>query len=86
MKSLSAGLLLVCLLLGSCGKEQAPPAPEAKKAAAVAKPVPERKLPEVPQGKLPQMDPDKAKFIAAPSTPKDEEIKKAAKPADATKK
>ena len=43
-------------------------------------PPPEKKAqPPVPQGKLPQMDPEKAKFIAVPSTPKDE------KPAEAKK-
>lgn len=43
-------------------------------------------MPPVPQGKLPQMDPEKAKFIAVPSTPKEPEMKKAAKPQDEVKK
>lgn len=82
-------LCLIALLLIACGKEA--PAPAPKKAAVPPKQVvPEIKLPPVPQGKLPQMDPAKAKFIAVPSTPKDPEIKKveeaAAKPAAETKK
>lgn len=87
MKTL-LGSLIVGLLLVSCGKEEAAPAP--KKAAVATKPapapVPEKKMPPVPQGKLPQMDPEKAKFIAVPSTPKDEEVKKAARPEDEAKK
>ncbi len=56
-------------LLTSCGKEESRPPREATEAVkkAPAKP----KALTVPQGKLPKMDPDKAKFIAAPSTPKD---------------
>ena len=77
-------VLLVSLLFVSCGKEEAKPQPEAvvtpqaapeKKAAPTVPPKP------VPQGKLPVMDPEKAKFIAVPSTPKDPEVKKAEKPA-----
>ncbi len=94
MNTSIGGLLFTALLLVSCRKEQPPPVPvpEAKKVVAapapvpVTKPVPKKDLPPVPQGKLPQMDPEKAKFIAAPSTPQDEEIKKAAKPADEAKK
>jgi hypothetical protein len=71
--SFSSGLLLV-----SCGKEETKPQP---KAVVTPKPAPEKKAPPVPQGKLPVMDPEKAKFIAVPSTPKDPEVKKAEKPA-----
>ena len=69
-------LCLIALLLVACGKEAPQPEPKAKAAAATPKPAPEKKLPPVPQGKLPKMDPEKAKFIAVPSTPKDPEIKK----------
>lgn len=80
-------LCLIALLFVACGKEDAPPAPTAKAPVAAAKKTgPEKKLPPVPQGKLPKMDPDKAKFIAIPSTPKDPEVKKQAKPAPETKK
>lgn len=77
-------VLLMSLLLVSCGKEEAKLQPKAvvtpqavpeKKAAPTVPPRP------VPQGKLPVMDPEKAKFIAVPSTPKDPEIHKAEKPA-----
>jgi hypothetical protein len=75
-------LCLFALLLVACGKEE--PEPKAKAAVAAApKPAPEKELPPVPQGKLPKMDPEKAKFIAVPSTPKDPEVKK---PASETKK
>jgi hypothetical protein len=76
MKSI---VFIVGLLLVSCGKEEAKTQP---KAAAAPKAVSEKKEPPpVPQGKLPVMDPEKAKFIAAPSTPKDPEVKKAEEPA-----
>lgn len=73
-------ILLGLLFLTSCGKEasKSQPKPEA---AATPVAVPEKKVPPVPQGKLPKMDPAKAKFIAVPSTPKDPEVKKAVKPA-----
>lgn len=80
---------LIALLLVACGKEAPQPEPKAKAAAATPKPALEKKLPPVPQGKLPKMDPEKAKFIAVPSTPKDPEIKKSEKvekPAAETKK
>ncbi len=73
-------LCLIALLLIACGKEA--PQPEAQVKAA-PKPVPAKKLPPTPQGKLPKMDPEKAKFIAVPSTPKDPEVEK---PAVETKK
>lgn len=77
-------VLLAGLLLVSCGKEVSKPQP---KAVVTPKPAPEKKAPPpVPQGKLPVMDPEKAKFIAAPSTPKDPEVKKAEKPALEAKK
>lgn len=83
-------LCLIALLLVACGKEASQPEPKAKASAATPKPAPEKKLPPVPQGKLPKMDPEKAKFIAVPSTPKDPEVKKsekvAEKPATETKK
>lgn len=77
--------LLTSLLLVSCGKEEARPKaaaePPKPATAAPARPAPEKKAPIVaPQGDLPRMDPEKAKFIAVPSTPKDDEIKKAEKP------
>lgn len=56
-------------LLASCGKEESRPPREATKAVKKAPDKPKEL--SVPQGKLPRMDPDKAKFIAAPSTPKD---------------
>lgn len=74
MKKIYAGFLLG-LLLTSCGKEETKPAEtasEAKKAVAAPKPpAPKPPPPEAPQGKLPKMDPEKAKFIAVPSTPED---------------
>ena len=77
-------VLLAGLLLVSCGKEEPKSQP---KAVVTPKLAPEKKAPPpVPQGKLPAMDPDKAKFIAAPSTPKDPEVKKAEKPAVESKK
>ena len=90
-------LCLIALLLVACGKEEPKLEPKAQAAAVTPKPVPAKKLPPVPQGKLPRMDPEKAKFIAVPSTPKDPEVKKAAdkpkvevkkveKPATETKK
>ena len=61
---------LVALLLASCGKNEEPK-PAASKATS------EKKAQSpVPQGKLPQMDSEKAKFIAVPNTPKDAEAKK----------
>lgn len=77
-------IALAGLLLTSCRKEEAKP----QVAPAPAKKVePEKKkAPLVPQGELPKMDPDKAKFIAAPSTPKDPESKKDEKPAVEAKK
>lgn len=80
-------LCLLALLLVACGKEA--PQPELKAKAektAAAKPAPAKKLPPVPQGKLPKMDPEKAKFIAVPSTPKDPEVKKVEQPAIEAKK
>ena len=73
---MNSRLCLIALLLVACGKESSQPEPKAKASAASVpvshKPVvPEKKLPPVPQGQLPQMDPEKAKFIATPSTPKD---------------
>ena len=74
--------LLIVLALASCGKEEAKPEPKAvtapKAAAALEKK--EKTQISVPEGDLPKMDPEKAKFIAVPSTPKDPEVKKAAKP------
>ncbi len=75
-------LCLFVLLLVACGKE----APQPKAAAAPKQPIPEKKLPPTPQGKLPQMDPEKAKFIAVPSTPKDPEVKKVEEPSAEVKK
>ncbi len=74
-------VLIASLLLVSCGREEDKSVPKAV-AAPTAKPAsaPEKKAPPVPQGKLPKMDPEKSKFIAVPSTPKDPEVKKAAKP------
>jgi hypothetical protein len=74
-------LCLIALLLVACGKEAPQPESKAKAAAVAPQPAPAKKLPSTPQGKLPQMDPAKAKFIAVPSTPKDPEVKKAEKPA-----
>lgn len=78
-------ILLGLLFLTSCGKEasKSQPKPEA---AAIPVAVPKKKVPPVPQGKLPKMDPAKAKFIAVPSTPKDPEPKKDDKPAEEVKK
>jgi hypothetical protein len=76
--------LLISLLLVSCGKEEAKPQPKAvvtPQAAPEKKTAPTVPPKPVPQGKLPVMDPEKAKFIAVPSTPKDPEVKKAEKPA-----
>lgn len=77
-------VLLTGLLLVSCGKQEPKPQP---KAVVTPKPALEKKAPPpVPQGKLPAMDPEKAKFIAVPNTPKDPEVKKPEKPApEATK-
>ena len=88
---MNSRLCLIALLLVACGKEAPQLEPTAKSTAASAstsnKPiVPEKKLPPVPQGKLPQMDPEKAKFIAVPSTPKDPEVKPVEKPAPEIKK
>jgi hypothetical protein len=69
----------IVLALTSCEKAAAPKdEPPAKTAAAAAVPPPAPKA-EAPkespeqlqklQGKLPRMDPEKAKFIAVPSTP-----------------
>jgi|UniRef100_UPI00378377A5 hypothetical protein len=77
-------VLLAGLLLVSCGKEEAKPQPQA---VVTPKPAPEKNAPPpVPQGKLPVMDLEKAKFIAVPNTPKDPEVKKAEKPAVESKK
>ena len=77
-------VLLVSLLLVSCGKEEVKPQPQA---VVTPKPAPEKNAPPpVPQGKLPVMDLEKAKFIAVPNTPKDPEVKKAEKPAVESKK
>ena len=80
---------LIAFLLVACGKEvtQLEPKTESKAQAATAppKPAPEKKVPPVPQCKLIKMDPEKAKFIAVPSTPKDPEIKKIEKAADKPK-
>lgn len=74
MKRLAA-VLLPALLLSSCDKDQqnSPAKPDQQsKAVENGKPAIDRKaLPPVPEGKLPRMDPEKAKFIAVPSTPKD---------------
>lgn len=75
-------VFLTSLLLVSCGKEASKP--ESK--AAITKVAPEVKQLTVPQGKLPVMDPEKAKFIAVPSTPKDPEVEKAEKPTEEAKK
>lgn len=66
---------LVALMLASCGKEE-PKSQSKPEAAAKPAAAPEKKMPPVPQGELPKMDPEKAKFIAVPSTPKDPEPKK----------
>lgn len=76
-------IAFIGLLLASCGKEESKPQPKA--VAAHQKVEPEKKMPPVPHGKLPKMDPEKAKFIAVPSTPKDAEVKKAEKPAEEAK-
>ncbi len=78
-------LCLIALLLVACGKEEPKPEVKAKAAEVTPKPVPAKKLPPVPQGKLPKMDPEKAKFIAVPSTPKDPEVKKVEMAADKLK-
>ncbi|MBN8419300.1 MAG: hypothetical protein J0L73_10315 [Verrucomicrobia bacterium] len=78
-------LCLIALFLVACGKEVPQPEPKAKAAAATPKPAPEKKLPPVPQGPLPKMDPQKAKFIAVPSTPKDPEVKKVGNAAEKPK-
>lgn len=79
-------LCLVALFLAACGKEAPQPEPKAKaEKAAATKPLPEKKLPPVPQGALPKMDPQKAKFIAVPSTPKDPGVKKVGSAADKPK-
>lgn len=71
------------LLLVSCGREESQPK---SKTVEVAKPASEKKIPPVPEGRLPKMDPEKAKFIAVPSTPPDPEPKKDARPAAENKK
>lgn len=71
---------LVVLLLASCGKKEEP------KPAASKETSEKKAQPPVPQGKLPVMDPENAKFIAVPSTPKDTEVKKIEKPAVEAKK
>lgn len=78
-------LCLIALLFVACGKEAPVPEVKAKAATAAAKPAPDKKLPPVPQGPLPKMDPQKAKFIAVPSTPKDPEVKKVGSAADKPK-
>jgi hypothetical protein len=85
MKSSLVPVLVASLLLVSCGKEETKPQPQAV-SAAPKKVEPEKKMPPVPQGELPKMDPEKAKFIAVPSTPKDTEPKKDEKPAGEIKK
>jgi PBP1b-binding outer membrane lipoprotein LpoB len=71
------------LLLASCRKEEA----KSQVAPAPAKKVePEKKAPLVPQGELPKMESEKAKFIAVPSTPKDSVPKKEGKPVEEVKK
>lgn len=86
MKSF-AFIALAALVMTSCDKPEAKPEPTAKAAAAPKKEAPlAKKMPPVPQGKLPTLDPEKAKFIAVPSTPKDPEPKKADQPKDEVKK
>lgn len=85
-------LVFAVLLIASCGKEEPKPAAPAEAAkapqtVAAPKPPPEKKpLPVAPQGKLPQMDPEKAKFIATPSTPKDKTQDGEVKTPDTAKK
>jgi hypothetical protein len=82
-------VLLVSLLLVSCGKEEVKPQPQAvvtPQAAPEKKTAPTVPPKPIPQGKLPVMDPEKAKFIAAPNTPKDPEVKKTEKPAGEAQK
>ncbi|WP_395748187.1 hypothetical protein [Prosthecobacter sp.] len=77
-------LCLLALLLVACGKEEPKAEPKAVSPAAEVSPkpvVPEKKLPVAPQGELERMDPEKAKYIAIPNTPKDPEGKKVEKPA-----
>jgi len=78
---MKALIVISCLLLVACGKK------EETQPATTAKAVTEKGVqPLVPEGKLSRMDPDKAKFIAAPSTPKDPEPKNEAKSAAEVKK
>ena len=80
---LFVSIALVGLLLASCRKEEA----RSQVAPAPAKKVePEKKAPLVPQGELPKMEPEKARFIAVPSTPKDPVPKKEEKPVEEVKK
>ncbi|WP_395719256.1 hypothetical protein [Prosthecobacter sp.] len=76
-------IAFAALLLASCRKDDAKPqaVPTAAKKAE-----PEKKVPLIPQGELPKMEPEKAKFIAVPSTPKDSVPKKEAKPVEEVKK
>lgn len=86
----------LALVLSACDKPAGPAAPKPETPAkSVAVVVPVEPKPEAPketpeelkklQGKLPRMDPEKAKFIAVPSTPPDpkaeekkpDEVKKA---------
>ncbi len=77
---LIVSVALAGLLFTSCGKKEAPK-------PVTAKPAPEKKAqPPAPQGKLPVMNPEKAKFIAVPNTPKDPEPRKDEKPAVETRK
>ncbi|MGV3661472.1 MAG: hypothetical protein ACO1TE_14885 [Prosthecobacter sp.] len=75
------GFFALAMLLVSCGKEESKPAAtEVKKTTVAPPPVEKKPLPEAPQGKLPKMDPEKARFIAVPNTPPDKagpEVKKA---------
>lgn len=85
MKHTFITVLAASLFLVSCGKEE----PQSQSNAAVPAPkkaTPEKKMPPVPQGELPKMDPEKARFIAVPSTPKDPEPKKDEKPKEEVKK
>ena len=79
---------LSAFALASCGKEAVKPEPKSETAPKPAAALEKKEKPEisVPQGDLPKMEPEKAKFIAVPSTPKDPEIKKAGKPAVEAKK
>lgn len=81
MKSIVCIILIT--VLSSCGKKDQPP-PAAGKSAPEKKTAPTPVV--APQGKLPKMDPEKAKFIAVPSTPKDAEPKKDEKAKDEVKK